>query len=87
MKRRRPYLTSKELERGDENPILTESEDAVAEVVAANETEEPLVTVTTTETVSKTKAIDYKTEYKVTDELQSGEKEVVKKGKKGKKDE
>ncbi|WP_415930996.1 NlpC/P60 family protein [Zhenpiania hominis] len=78
-------VTSKELERGDENPILTESEDAVAEVVAANETEEPLVTVTTTETVSKTKAIDYKTEYKVTDELQSGEKEVVKKGKKGKK--
>lgn len=78
-------VTAKELERGDENPQLTETEDAVAEVVAANQTAAPLVTVTTTEKVTKTKAIDYKTEYKETTDLQEGEKEVVKKGKKGKK--
>lgn len=78
-------VTSKNLERGDEKPVLTDTEEAVEEVVAANETEDPLVTVTTTEKVSKTKAINYKTEYKVNDDLQSGEEEVVKKGKKGKK--
>lgn len=78
-------VTEKELKRGDENPRLTETKDAVAEVVAANQTADPLVTVTTTENVTKTKAIDYKTEYKETTELQEGEKEVVKKGEKGKK--
>ena len=43
------------------------------------------MTVTTVEQVEKTKAIDYKTEYKKTDELYEGQEKVVAKGKKGKK--
>lgn len=78
-------VVEKELNRGDENPSIVEKEDAVAEVVAANKTEKPLVTVTTTEKVSDAEAIDYKTEYKKSDDLFTGEEKVVAKGKKGKK--
>ncbi|MCB6992987.1 NlpC/P60 family protein [bacterium 210820-DFI.6.37] len=44
-----------------------------------------MVTVTTTEKVSKSEAIDYKTQYKETSKLYIGEEKVVTKGKKGKK--
>lgn len=77
-------IAEKELERGDKIPVLTETEDAVAEVVAANETADPAVTVTTVEQVTTTKAIKYKTEYEESDELYVGEEKVLKKGKKGK---
>lgn len=77
-------VTEKELERGEDIPVLTDTQEAVAEVIAANETGAPAVTVTTVEQVTTTKAIDYKTEYKESDNLYVGEEEVLKKGKKGK---
>lgn len=77
-------VTQKELERGEEVPVLTDTQEAVAEVIAANETGDPAVTVTTVEQVTTTKAIDYKTEYEESDELYVGEEKVLKKGKKGK---
>ena len=75
-------VAEKELDRGEEVPELVETEDAVAEVIAANETARPAVTVTTVEQVEITKAIDYKTEYKESDKLYVGEEKVLKKGKK-----
>lgn len=78
-------VVEKELQRGDETPKIIEKEDAVAKVVAANKTEKPLVTVTTTEEVSKTEAINYKTKYEKSNKLYTGEEKVVTKGKKGKK--
>lgn len=77
-------VTEKELERGEEVPVLTDTQEAVAEVIAANETGDPAVTVTTVEQVTTTKAIDYKTEYEESDKLYVGEEKVLKKGKKGK---
>ncbi len=78
-------IEEKELERGNDEVSLTDTEDAVAQVVMANETEEPIVTVRTVEQVANTKAIDFKTEYEKTDALAEGETKVVQKGKKGKK--
>lgn len=78
-------VVEKELKRGDESPRITETDDAVDQIVTANESQEPAVTVITTEKVSKTEAIDYKTEYKETSKLYIGEEKVATKGKKGKK--
>lgn len=78
-------IVEKELERGEDQVALTDTEDAVAQVVTANQSDDPLVTVRTVEQVSDTKAIDFKTEYEKTDELPIGETKVIQKGKKGKK--
>ncbi len=78
-------IVAKELKRGDESPTVVEADDAVTQVVAANKTAEPMITVTTTEEVAKTEAIDYKTEYKENSKLYLGEEKVATKGKKGKK--
>lgn len=78
-------VVEKELERGDRVEELTEPEDAVKQVVADNETGPPLVMVTTVEHIEKTRAIDYKTKYKESDDLYVGQEKVIKKGKKGKK--
>ena len=78
-------VTEKELKRGDPSPKIIETEDAVNQVITANEGSDPMVTVTTTEKVSKSEAIDYKTQYKETSKLYIGEEKVVTKGKKGKK--
>lgn len=78
-------IEEKELQRGEEKVALTDTEDAVAQVVIANQTEEPVVTVRTVEQVVDTKAIGFKTEYEKTEDLPEGETKVVKKGKKGKK--
>ena len=82
-----PELTvvKKEMKRGDEPPAVIDTNDAVAQVVAANKTGEPLVKVTTTEQIAKAEAIDYKTEYKESKKLYRGVEKVVTKGKKGKK--
>lgn len=77
-------VVEKELKRGDESPKIIETDDAVNQVITANASSEPMVTVTTTEKVSKTQAIDYKTEYKETSKLYIGEEKVITKGKKGK---
>lgn len=78
-------VAEKELKRGDESPTVVKADDAVAQVITANQTAEPMVTVTTTEEVAKTEAIDYKTEYKESNKLYLGEEKVATKGKKGKK--
>lgn len=82
-----PEITveEKELERGEDKVALTDAEDAVAEVVTANQTETPVVTVRTVEQVTDIKAIDFKTEYEKSDELPKGETKVIQEGKKGKK--
>lgn len=78
-------VVEKELERGEDKVALTDAEDAVAEVVTANQTEAPVVTVRTVEQVTDIKAIDFKTEYEKTDQLPKGETKVIQEGKKGKK--
>ncbi len=78
-------VVEKELERGEDKVALTDAEDAVAEVVTANQTEAPVVTVRTVEQVTDIKAIDFKTEYEKSDELPKGETKVIQEGKKGKK--
>lgn len=78
-------VVEKELKRGEESPKIVNTGEAVSQVVAAGETEQPMVTVTTTEKVSKSEAIDYKTEYKESSKLYVGEEKVLTKGKKGKK--
>lgn len=78
-------IVEKELERGEDKVALTDAEDAVAEVVTANQTEAPVVTVRTVEQVTDIKAIDFKTEYEKSDELPKGETKVIQEGKKGKK--
>ena len=40
-------VVAKELKRGDESPTVVEADDAVTQVVAANKTAEPMITVTT----------------------------------------
>lgn len=78
-------VVEKELERGEDKVALTDAEDAVAEVVTANQSEAPVVTVRTVEQVTDIKAIDFKTEYEKSDELPKGETKVIQEGKKGKK--
>ncbi len=78
-------IVEKELERGEDKVALTDAEDAVAEVVTANQTEAPVVTVRTVEQITDIKAIDFKTEYEKSDELPKGETKVIQEGKKGKK--
>ena len=48
-------VVEKDLERGTEPPSITESEDAVNEIVTANATAEPMVVVKLTEKVSTEK--------------------------------
>lgn len=76
-------VVEKELKRSEENPVITETDDAVAAVLEANATEDPMVIVRTTEKVTKEEKIDYEIEYEESDELYVGEEKVVEKGEKG----
>lgn len=76
-------VVEKELRRGEETPKLKAPEWAAAEVVVQNETGAPVVTVTTTETVEKTKKIEHETKYKESDELYEGETKTTVKGRDG----
>lgn len=76
-------VVEKELKRSEENPVITETDDAVAAVLEANATEAPMVIVRTTEKVTKEEKIDYEIEYEESDELYVGEEKVVEKGEKG----
>lgn len=76
-------VVEKELRRGEEPPVITETEDAVERIVAANATGEPVVVVTLTEEVSVEQEIACETTYEETQELYIGEKKVVEEGENG----
>lgn len=76
-------VVEKELHRGEEPPMITETEDAVEEIVTANASEEPMVVVTLTEKVSTEEEIEYETTYEKTSKLYLGEEKVLEKGEKG----
>ncbi len=76
-------VVEKELHRGDEPPVVTETDDAVEQIVAANATAEPMVVVTLTEEVSTEQEIKYETTYEKTSKLYIGEKKVLEKGENG----
>lgn len=76
-------VVEKDLHRGEEPPMITEAEDAIEEIVAANATEEPMVVVTLTEEVSTEQEIEYETTYEKTSKLYIGEEKVLEKGEKG----
>lgn len=78
-------VEKKKLDRGEKSPTVVTTDDAVDRVLKANESESPLVKVTTTEQVTDLKKIDYKVKVKKVKKLYKGEKKVAKKGKKGKK--
>lgn len=77
-------VAAKELHRGEEPPKITETEDAVEQVVTANATEEPMVVVTLTEEVAAEQEIQFETTYEETEKLYKGEEKVVEKGENGK---
>lgn len=76
-------VVEKDLKRGEEPPMITETKDAVEEVVAANATDEPMVVVTLTEEVSTEQEIEYEITYEKTSKLYIGEEKVLEKGEKG----
>lgn len=79
----RMKVVEKELHRGEEPPEITETEDAVEEIVASNATAEPMVVVTLTEEVSTEQEIKYETTYEKTSKLYIGEEKVIEKGENG----
>lgn len=76
-------VVEKDLHRGEEPPVITETEDAVEEIVVANATEEPMVVVTLTEEVSVEQEIEYETTYENTSKLYIGEEKILEKGENG----
>lgn len=76
-------IVEKDLHRGEEPPVITETEDAVEEIVAANATDDPMVVVTLTEEVSVEQEIEYETTYENTSKLYIGEEKVLEEGEKG----
>ena len=76
-------VVEKDLKRGEEPPLITETEDAVNQVVASNATAEPMVVVTLTEEVSTEEEIPYETTYEKTSKLYIGEEKVSEKGENG----
>lgn len=76
-------VVEKDLKRGEEPPLITETEDAINEIVAANATATPMVVVTLTEEVSTDEEIPYETTYEKTSKLYMGEEKVSEKGENG----
>jgi cell wall-associated NlpC family hydrolase len=76
-------VVEKDLKRGCEPPAITETEDAVNEIVTANATAEPMVVVTLTEKVSTEQEIEFETTYEKSSLLYMGEEKVLEKGEKG----
>ncbi|MBP3384777.1 MAG: C40 family peptidase [Firmicutes bacterium] len=76
-------VVEKDLERGTEPLSITETEDAVNEIVTANATAEPMVVVTLTEKVSTEQEIEFETTYEKSPLLYMGEEKILEKGEKG----
>lgn len=77
-------VVEKDLKRGQEPPQITETKDAVEQVIAANQTAEPMVVVSLTEEVSKEEEIEFETTYEETSKLYVGEEKVLTEGVPGK---
>lgn len=82
-----PELTvvQKEFKPGEKKVTAVEPQAAVAQVIGKNQESTPILTVTTTETITKTKPVNYKTVYKEEDSLAKGKVKVKRTGTNGKK--
>lgn len=77
-------VVEKELHRGEEPPMITETEDAVEEIVASNASGDPMVVVTLTQEVSTEEEIEFETTYEESAQLYIGEEKVLEEGVAGK---
>ncbi|MEG0829315.1 MAG: NlpC/P60 family protein [Anaerovoracaceae bacterium] len=78
-------FVEKDLKRGEEPLTALKTKEAIDFVVTENAKKEPLLAVTTKETVKDMKKIAHKTKVKKSKELYTGDKEVKVEGKTGKK--